>query len=327
MLFISGYFAAPDKSGQALDNEKKERDKRKVQPIFKVERSIVRRGNILECFLLAIVILLIIGFVAYYRITKIPAEFTPGIYAGEGFLQKNLFAEDERIDVVTDIKFGQLDPNDGLEYCIAGNMGAIFRDEDGNQFGYKRFKSNKSPVREYEIVTDGRSGKCSFRADSIAPWNKARSRDIPRKIDKRFPYGEIAIASFPTMNDEPHFIIFQNETGKYLVLNKEGIKKAELDMRYLSDLKGIPIRFKSDEPPYFAVLGKMCFQGTLVGFKAIRAALFVFDSNQKLVYHEVLEDETSVYGTAILSVPSGNKDESALLVGCTGRVWEYKAGK
>lgn len=278
----------------------------------------------LKVLLVVVLVLFIAGYIAYKKITSIPDEYTPAVYTGANVVQKKLFAQDARIDIVTDMKFGQLDPNDGFEYCIAGNQGAIFLDENGKQLKFIKLKDEKYPIYIYEIVTDNQ-GTCSFKTDGFPPKKHPRSRLIPKHIADKYPLAEIDIVPFPTEKDDPHFLLFDQD--RFILLDKTGAQKAHFAVPYLCNPKGMPIRFRTGEPPCFVILGKLCFQGTLAGFRAVHPELFIFDPKQELVYHEVLEDDVTVSGTAILSAPSGCLDEQVLLVGGTGRIWQYSLKK
>jgi hypothetical protein len=98
----------------------------------------------------------------------------------------------------------------------------------------------------------------------------------------------------------------------------DGKSVAHLLPYYLPFPQTVVAKLDGDEEPYLAVLRKM-----LVGFEKSCSQLHVFNSQWKLVYHEVLE----LRSPAIAAVPSDRPGEQRLLVGGQGKVYQYKCGK
>jgi hypothetical protein len=112
-----------------------------------------------------------------------------------------------------------------------------------------------------------------------------------------------------------HILVPSKESGNgcckpvILVLDAEGHTVAHFDAP-LGDLmhrtKGAPVRYAKGAE-YYAVL-----QNHLA-----RSVLFLFDTKQQIAYQEVIGD--SCLGISALPGKSGDR----LLIGCSGKVWEY----
>ena len=154
------------------------------------------KAYILGLILLGCLLLLL--YAGYAFITRIPSDYRPGIRIGEDFLSRSVFAEDPRIDFVTDIRFGDLDTHAGPEYCIAGDLGAIFLEPDGRSFKFVQLRTERYPIHEYWIVSGG-NGDCSFMTNGFPPdrERKYELMGIPRNILKTYPLREIAQVSSP----------------------------------------------------------------------------------------------------------------------------------
>ena len=63
--------------------------------------------------------------------SKLPDWLEPGVRKGADFLVKDVFIEDRRLGTVTDVAFGELDPNPGPEVGVAGPRRALFATRNG----------------------------------------------------------------------------------------------------------------------------------------------------------------------------------------------------
>ena len=125
-------------------------------------------------------------------------------------------------------------------------------------------------------------------------------------------YGDSSLARYPSDKD-PNFLLYATQNNKALLFDPvEGKIIAEFGVTsHIEDIVGMPVSFQRSKPPYFAIFGST----------GSREILHVFDSNRKLVYHEVLADG----GGSIAVIPAGDSTEEALLVGGNGRVYLYMA--
>jgi outer membrane protein assembly factor BamB len=175
-----------------------------------------------------------------------------------------------------------------------------------------------------DIDKDGTVEIVGTSFETITILNTSGSVVREKRSGLHIQLDESSLVPYPTKDSPKYFFC----TGKksYLLVSLDGDK-------IIQEFKGVPwcdrrvatpVRFRSDEEPYFAIFGLLPWQGRkLAGFEKVNSALYVFDSEQKLVYHEVIGDD----GWAMAAVPSGRPNEEDLLVGGTGKVWRYRIRK
>src|SRR5690606_14117160 len=78
----------------------------------------------------------------------------------------------------------------------------------------------------------------------------------------------------------------------------------------MGDAYAVPVQFIEDHPTHFCVLVSLYS----------RSALFIYDHERTLIYHEILPDPT----TGIAAIPEPGRDTECLLVGGEGKVWRYR---
>ncbi len=82
-----------------------------------------------------------------------------------------------------------------------------------------------------------------------------------------------------------------------------------------SSVRGIAVRFKSGEPPHFAVV---------VEFQIWKVSvLYLYNHEKELIYQEVIADACN----SLAALPRDKSEVEDLLVGGTGKVWKYAAAK
>jgi hypothetical protein len=78
------------------------------------------------------------------------------------------------------------------------------------------------------------------------------------------------------------------------------------------------------EKPYFCISGLLAFQGgRAAGFEPASGALYIYDSNKELVYHEVIAEQIDALGKA----PGKVNNQEVLLVAGGSTVWKYTLSK
>jgi hypothetical protein len=91
---------------------------------------------------------------------------------------------------------------------------------------------------------------------------------------------------------------------------------------YAMGARAISVRLNQNESPYLAVGGMLPYKGgQWIGFKAVYGALYVFDANRNLVYHEVFPEPVEALGV----LPAADGKSESLLVGGVNKVWQYSA--
>lgn len=80
----------------------------------------------------------------------------------------------------------------------------------------------------------------------------------------------------------------------------------------LGHARGIPVKLKTDQPEYFAVIVEFS------NWK--RSILYVYNQSGALVYQEILTEPCA----SIAAVSIDNSNVESILVGGVGKVWQYK---
>jgi len=125
---------------------------------------------------------------------------------------------------------------------------------------------------------------------------------------------------YPNAHGKQHLLFYEN-TGKFVLISPDGKKRVvEFEGNYLGNIKATAVHFDSEQPPYFAISGLIFYQGEKwFGLEAVITVLYIFNSQHKLVYHEILDGR----GEAIAAISSGKVNEEILLVGGSGNVSKY----
>mgnify|MGYP002619973892 CR=1 FL=1 len=124
-------------------------------------------------------------------------------------------------------------------------------------------------------------------------------------------FSSFSLSPWPDSNGDPHIVYLADDT--VWVYDASGNRIALLDApiaNRLGDAYATPVRLQPDADSHFAVVVSLF----------TRSVLFLYDTNNRLVYHEVLED----YTTAIAAIPEPGTDTESLLVGGEGKVWRYR---
>jgi hypothetical protein len=231
----------------------------------------------------------------------IPHSFDPGIRLGSGMFHKTLFFENARLDYVSDIEYGRLRPRMGFEYCIAGNMGAVFLDKNIQLVEFIKLRNERSPIKNFRIMFDDR-GQYYFGDKQI-------------DLNLRFP-----VYPFELDGQELPFI---DKDGFWIAA--EGTdNEIRFPLPLLRNARGTSVYFDNGKNPYYAVLGKIDLPAPLVGSTLVRVNLFIFDSNMRPIYNEVLEGDAAIPCTAIKAVSLEGSAGQFLLVGGVSKVWKYE---
>ncbi len=101
------------------------------------------------------------------------------------------------------------------------------------------------------------------------------------------------------------------------LLTSDGEKEVtELAAGYMYQPRGVAVRLDKNERPLLAVAGELPYRRKNERFGG---ALFVFDANRNLVYHEVFPEPVEALG--VMPAPDGKREN--LLVGGVNKLWQY----
>jgi hypothetical protein len=145
------------------------------------------------------------------------------------------------------------------------------------------------------------------------------SGDVIAHYLPNFYVSHFAVTRWGRETQPSHILVPVSEQRKgccrpaLLLLNAKGKTVAELDSPFgdfFDRLNAIPVRF-GETDSYFAVLEN--------NFSRDRSMLLLYGEDGQIAYQELL-------GESCLGMAALPKDEGArLLIGCTGKIWEYSA--
>lgn len=183
--------------------------------------------------------------------------------------------------------------------------------------GIELWKQSDGNVWHVEIVADDKSGNVILHSNAKG---QLTMRDANGNVLGRYD-PEIYLAKFAmtTWGDDPdRKKLVASAKGSIYVLSTDGKTVARLPApgsckqhgcTGMADPKGTRVRF-SARAPYFA--------GLLRYFLWTRSLLYIYDSGNQLVYHEILDHNCD----ALHATPDENGVEN-LFVGCEGTVLKY----
>jgi len=219
--------------------------------------------------------------------------------------------------------YGDVDADGKLEFVLSRYKMLALVDSKGGV----RWQRNDAPfhlvsLHVFDINRDGKAEIVGTEWDKITVMDAEGNMDrqTRSKIDGIF-LGDASLVRYPTEHSRAYF--FCVAKSSYLLVSLGGNAIIREFQGTGSSVRPIatPVRFDSDEEPYFAIFGMLPWQGSkTMGFEALHSVLFVFDPEQNLVYLEVIDDDARAIATA----PSGKPNEEVLLVGGTGKVWRYR---
>ena len=133
----------------------------------------------------------------------------------------------------------------------------------------------------------------------------------------RHYFSNFSVCRWPTPKDAPHLLAAGEDV--IALYDIDGTTAATLEAPHAvqvgSSARGTAVRFKAGEPAHFAVI---------VEFQLWRVSvLYLYNHNIELVYQEAIADRC----LSLAALPREDSRVEDLLVGGTGKVWQYTAAK
>ena len=125
---------------------------------------------------------------------------------------------------------------------------------------------------------------------------------------------------WPTVCPSQCLLISENDKISLLTLDGENVVAELGPAAYAMQARAISVRLNENEPPFLAVGGLLPYKGgQWSGFKAVYGALYVFDADRNLVYHEVFPEPVEALGV----MPTADGKRESLMVGGLNKIWQY----
>lgn len=213
---------------------------------------------------------------------------------------------------VDDMAGGDLDGDGLAEFVVGHNGGGGVRmiDRNGNQV-WQQPDANVWRVELVDTDADGKLEIVHSNAGGQITVRDGEGKILSRARPKPY-FSSFSICRWPTQKDRAYALLA--EEGRIWLFDFDASTAAQFDAPDCASrgmARGTPVRLKIGEPEYLAVL---------VEFRNWdRSVLYVYDSDKKLVYQEVLDEVCPL----IAAVSLGDEKAECLLIGGEGKVWKY----
>jgi hypothetical protein len=218
-------------------------------------------------------------------------------------------------DAVDDACAGDIDGDGALEFAVGfnGPGGIHLLDTDGHVL----WREADSNVWHVEMADTDDDGSLDV-IHSSSEWGltiRGRDGSILQENRGIANFYKFSLCRWPGSSDAQHLVTCGD--GRIAIVDFEGQIVARLDApaaHHLGEARAASVKLDPGAPALFAVL---------VDFRSWgRSALYLYDGEGTLAYHEVLGERSA----AIASAPAGDSGAEALLVGGEDRVWRYRIG-
>lgn len=215
---------------------------------------------------------------------------------------------------VDDMAAGDIDGDRLMEFVVGfnGGGGVHLLDENGKQTWKKR-DGNVWHVEMVDANSDGHLEIVHSNAGGQLTVRDGEGKIINRARPAAY-FSHFSLCRWPTKKDREYALLSENDTIWLFDFDGKTVAKfAAPKCGTLGDARGTPVKIMRDQLEYFAVI---------VGFRNWkRGILYVYDSTKTLVYQEILPEECA----SIEAISLDDNETETLLIGGTGRVWQYEA--
>lgn len=212
---------------------------------------------------------------------------------------------------LSDMTVGDIDNDREFEFVVAFSGGIHLLDNNGKKKWEMPDKNvwhvelaNTNNDRFMEILHSNANGEIVIRDRHGKVINKT----------KPSPYVSFfSLAKWPNNKDREYILLSRN--NRIWLLDFNGSIIARLDAPKAGTLghaRGIPVKFKSDQPDYFAVIVEFSLWD--------RSILYIYNLNKQIVYQEIIPKACA----SITAKSYDNSDLQTLLIGCKGKIWQYE---
>lgn len=211
------------------------------------------------------------------------------------------------------------DGNSKVVIGFNGNGGLVVLDGDGKKL-WKKGEGNVWHVETLDIRGDGRREILHSNAQGQLLVREASGEVIAHYLPNHY-VSYFALTRWGAESQPSHILVPTKETGDqcckpvFLVLDAEGRIVTHLDASLgdlMHEVEGTPVRYSRNVEYYAVLQSKESLK---------RSVLSLYDHEGQIAYQEVLGD----YCLGITALPGEVRDR--LLIGCSGKVWEYSAAR
>jgi hypothetical protein len=216
-----------------------------------------------------------------------------------------------------DMAAGDLDGDGTVEFVVGLNAdgGVHLLDKDGK----KQWIKPDANVWHVELADSDQDGRPEIVHSNAAGQIRVRDRQgkILSQAKPSLYFSQFSLCKWPTLKDREYALNWDNKdkTIKLFDFNGKMVKDFKAPgLARVVGAWGLPVRLRTDEREYFAVLVEL-------GRRWHRSILYVYDAMGTLVFQEIIAETCE----SIATFPSDKPGGEIILIGGEGKVWEYKA--
>jgi hypothetical protein len=211
--------------------------------------------------------------------------------------------------------------NDGkLEFIVPcnGNEGVYLLDNKGTVVWHKK-DYNVWHAEIADADNDGGNEIITSNAAGELVVYKGNGDIAFRKKPRTGAYfAAFGITKYPTDTSNSYLLI--PTPNKIIVMNFDGETQiAEFEVPGVENIKATLIQFQKAQSPCLVILGT--YSQKISNLFSTYAILYIINSQQKIIYHEIYSKEES--GEGLCKIPSNVAGQEKLLGGGNGKIWEY----
>ncbi len=214
---------------------------------------------------------------------------------------------------VDNICSGDIDGDGLLEFVVGFNGGGGVQLLDRN--GKEKWKQPDRNVWHVELVDTNDDGSLEIVHSNAAGQITVRDREgnIISQAKPSPYFSHFSLCRWPNKKSREYALLSENDI--IWIFDFDGKVVAQFNAPKCGTLghaRGIPVKLKTDQPEYFAVIVEFS------NWK--RSILYVYNESGTLVYQEIFTE--SCASIAAVSIDKSNVE--SILVGGVGKVWQYK---
>ncbi len=214
---------------------------------------------------------------------------------------------------VYDMSAGDIEGDGTVEFIIgfSGDGGIHLLDSNGK----KKWEESDKNVWHVELVDIDSDGVLEILHTNAHGEIIVRNREgkIISKTKSSPYFSSFSLAKWPNDKGREYILLSKNNVIWLLDFDGSVIEKLTApNAGTLGDAKGVPVKFNSELPEYFAVIVDFSIWD--------RSILYIYNFNNKLVYQEIIPEPCA----SITAKPQDNSTLQTLLIGCNDKIWQYE---
>jgi hypothetical protein len=213
-----------------------------------------------------------------------------------------------------DMAAGNIDGDGSVDFVVGlGADGSLHLLDERGRKVWEQPNANAWHIETFDINGDGKSEIIHSNVGGEMVI-RDQSGQIIRKLKLPIYFTQFSLCKWPDKNGKVYPLAINEGTIWLFDFDGQVIAQLDAPQGRAGLAKGIAVKFRSDEPEYFAVVVDLGDWD--------RSILYIYDAHRTLVYQEIVAESSE----AIATMPLKDSKAEALLLGGKGKVWQYKAG-